>query len=547
MDIKIGKNVIDNLTTGMYQDSKIIFREYIQNSADQIDKAIKMRLYDNEDLQIEININAETRTVQVMDNATGIRASDVKAKLANIADSDKDRDEDKGFRGIGRLGGLAYCDTLRFITSFKGEAVETIMTWNAKKMCRELINDKAIKDSAEEILNKVISFETRPCDIDKHFFMVELENIRKENNELLDVEEVSRYISSNTPVPYNNKFIFVSKINDYIKKHNLTIDEYKIHVNGNDILKNYSTYLHENAQGLKKVYDVIHDIEFKQFKDQKSVLIAWMWFGVSAFEKQIPESTNDMRGLRLRKENIQIGDGDTLVPLFKEQRGNFYFIGEVHAVHRNLIPNARRDYFNENEARNEFEAQLKYYFVNILHQLYYDANKVKNLYKKEVELVKKQVEYAGKKKNGFVGKEQIDSIANQVKHAKTEDEKAQKDLERIKEKAKGNEALERVIKVIEEKHTYTIDELKKPPIVVANDGAKKLNERMVKDGTKKPKERLVKDGTKKPKERFVTDNLHRLDSKQRKLVSKIYEVITKILPEDLSENLIGKIQDELNK
>ena len=36
---QIGKDVIESLTLGMYEDSRFIFREYIQNSADQIDKA----------------------------------------------------------------------------------------------------------------------------------------------------------------------------------------------------------------------------------------------------------------------------------------------------------------------------------------------------------------------------------------------------------------------------------------------------------------------------------------------------------------------------
>jgi len=35
----MGKNIWDNLTTGMYSDSKIIFREYIQNACDAIDTA----------------------------------------------------------------------------------------------------------------------------------------------------------------------------------------------------------------------------------------------------------------------------------------------------------------------------------------------------------------------------------------------------------------------------------------------------------------------------------------------------------------------------
>ena len=37
----IGKDVIESLTFSMYEDSRFIFREYIQNSADQIDKAVK--------------------------------------------------------------------------------------------------------------------------------------------------------------------------------------------------------------------------------------------------------------------------------------------------------------------------------------------------------------------------------------------------------------------------------------------------------------------------------------------------------------------------
>lgn len=61
-----------------------------------------------------------------------------------------------------------------------------------------------------------------------------------------------------------------------------------------------------------------------------------------------------MRGLRLRKGNIQIGDENTLITqkFFKEERGNFYFVGEIFAVSPLLIPNARRDYFNfNNECR----------------------------------------------------------------------------------------------------------------------------------------------------------------------------------------------------
>ena len=36
-DYVFGANILENLTTGMYQDSRVIYREYIQNACDQID------------------------------------------------------------------------------------------------------------------------------------------------------------------------------------------------------------------------------------------------------------------------------------------------------------------------------------------------------------------------------------------------------------------------------------------------------------------------------------------------------------------------------
>ena len=35
----IGKNVLESLTRSMYADSRCVYREYIQNAADQIDAA----------------------------------------------------------------------------------------------------------------------------------------------------------------------------------------------------------------------------------------------------------------------------------------------------------------------------------------------------------------------------------------------------------------------------------------------------------------------------------------------------------------------------
>ena len=60
---KIGKNILENLTSGMYTDSKFIYREYVQNAADAIDDAIAKNIITNEDAKILINIDSQNRTI----------------------------------------------------------------------------------------------------------------------------------------------------------------------------------------------------------------------------------------------------------------------------------------------------------------------------------------------------------------------------------------------------------------------------------------------------------------------------------------------------
>lgn len=128
---QIGKDVIESLTLGMYEDCRFIYREYIQNAADAVDKAIECNLLKKGEEAIHVRIDKDNRSISVQDNATGIPQEKVMAILRNIAHSTKKRGEDKGFRGIGRLGGLGYCSKLIFETSYYGESVKSIMTWDA--------------------------------------------------------------------------------------------------------------------------------------------------------------------------------------------------------------------------------------------------------------------------------------------------------------------------------------------------------------------------------------------------------------------------------
>ena len=55
-----------------------------------------------------------------------------------------------------------------------------------------------------------------------------------------------------------------------------------------------------------------------------------------------------IKGLRIRVGNIQIGDANTLQNVFPESRFNSWAVGEVHILNPRLVPNGRRDDFEQN-------------------------------------------------------------------------------------------------------------------------------------------------------------------------------------------------------
>lgn len=509
-----GANIIENLTTGMYQDSKVIYREYIQNSCDQIDKAVAEGLLHEGEGKIEIWLDFVKRTIVIEDNATGIPASEFERRLCNVADSDKQIGKDKGFRGIGRLCGLAYCKELVFASSVKGEDTISIMRCDAETM-RQLIDDnsRGKKRTASEVLRAINNFESKKTkDINAHFFKVELIGINKENEELLDTKKIREYLSFVAPVPYQNTFHYREKIKNHTKEIAYHIDEYSITLDGEPVFKKYSTIL-KKADNSKM--DDIFDVVFEDFHDQTGNLLAWMWVGLTQFKQAIPK-VNQMRGFRLRKDNIQIGGEDALQKLFKEDRGNSYFVGEVFAVAKDLIPNSQRDYFNENPTRAYFEKILRRFFNEELHKIYYDGSAVNSAYKKIDAYKYKEAEFVEKDQKGsFVSEDHRATEYEIVQIAKRQAEDAQSKIVKTKEKADGIFA--------------------------------KVIERIEKERPQEPVSTILYSAPSKPTRPVRrTDKLSTYNKNERKLISKIFDIIVLSTDSKTAEIIISKIEDGLS-
>lgn len=514
----IGKNILDNLTTGMYSDSRVIYREYIQNACDQIDLAEKMDILAQGEGQVDILIDNSKRYISILDNATGVKSESFIEDLGDIANSNKQIGQNKGFRGIGRLCGLAYCKTLKFKTSYLGESVASIMTCDAKKMREMLVENK--KYTIDEIWEAIVKYDTKPEEEDKHYFEVEMIDINRENTDLLNEKRIKEYLNFVAPVPYKNTFILRSSIYAHARDIGCVIDEYCVQINGQQIFKEYTTKIKEQSGANLKNYDDISKLEFKDFYDEDGHLLAWMWYGLSRFEKSIPK-VNQMRGLRVRSGNIQIGNDDVVQNLFKENRGNYYFVGEIFAEDDKLIPNSQRNYFNENETRVKFEDELRTYFYDVLHRLYYDANRLKNAYKKQEEYVSKVDEYNKKtNENGFVNEEEKQKLKFAIDKVEKEAEEARKQIDRFREVDEESPIAE-VQKSIENKF-----------------GAEKLQREVA---TKE----VVKAEETDKKKQYITSSMSKLSKSERKLVSKLLTIINEVAPKDVAEKIIDKIKEEL--
>lgn len=521
----IGKNVIENLTTAMYEDLRVIYREYVQNAADSIDIAIKNGIISSDEAQIYIEIDSNRRYISVRDNGIGIPQQEFVRKMSSIADSEKDSNEDKGFRGIGRLGGISSCKTLRFSCSVKGERIMSICDWDAKRV-RDILVDRTQNPSASELVDLVTSYNEEICNESEHFFLVELFDVEHSAIELLDEKRVVSYLSAVAPIHYETGFVFQSKIKEFAIKNGFCIDEYHIFVNGERLYKPYTRKLYEPQNHSKKTYDELSNVAFETFADDSGETIAWMWYGICKFEKQIP-SINPMRGIRLRKGNIQIGNENTFAMhgFYKESRGSLYFVGEVFAVGKGLIPNARRDYFNLNDTCRLFEAKLRPLFYDEFYTIYHHANEYKKALQKQVELQNAKLEYKEKESTGgFIDENDKTAREQKIEELEKAAQKANRTIENRTQKESENEVMGQIYKALEAEY--------RPPI---------------------PQDQIVREDKRQTVRRsdknkiYITQSLTKYSKKEQKLISKIYAILKAILPHDTAEIIINKIQEELNK
>lgn len=401
MSIIIGKNTLETLTTGMYSDNRTIYREYIQNATDAIDNAVREGIITKEKNQITITVNTKKREIRIKDNGTGIPNKNVFHLLGDVGKSEKDYTKHRGYRGIGRLAGLAYCDELQFITSSKGEAVKTISTWNCVKLKELLRPDVDPNKDLINVIDEIREESSQKEELNNHYFEVVLKGIDKHNSNLLDIDIIKKYLSTVAPVPYDcKKFTQLQKINDKLTELGQEVQEYNIFLETDiypkeQILKPYGRKLLAGNSEKDFVEDIVF---FDGYKTTGEILFLG-WYGKTELSGAIKDE--EIKGIRVRKHNILVGNENTINEFFGNnptyQGYNKWFLGEIFVFDANLIPNSQRDDFERNTSFFDFKkaAEKTTTYLATLpkeHSANRSIQKVQNSVENRVNEIKKELD-----------------------------------------------------------------------------------------------------------------------------------------------------------
>ena len=345
-EILIGKDVLELVSSAMYVDPMTVYREYVQNAADAVDAARAAGALAAEDRgRVHISVHPEARTVRIRDNGCGIPFQDFGRKLTALGGSAKRGMLTRGFRGVGRLAGLGYAQELVFRSRVSGEARVSQLRWDCRSL-KAALRDASDDAGVAELIRRVTTFErVKIDDVPERFFDVEMRGIvRLRNDRLMSPSAISEYLSQVSPVPFSPTFSFGAELEEALSRH-VDIGNLDIRI-GDATVPVYRPHRDSfSVEGKQKVnFDSLSLLEIPGI-DCDVAGVAWVLH--HEYEGAVPAGTL-VKGLRLRTGNIQVGNHVLLEDLFTEPRFNGWSVGEVHVIDRRIVPNGRRDHFEQN-------------------------------------------------------------------------------------------------------------------------------------------------------------------------------------------------------
>src|SRR5260370_586574 len=295
--------------------------------------------------RVHISVDSKHRRVRIRDSGTGLEQRAFVERLVAFGASKKRGSRARGFRGVGRLAGLGYCQELIFRSRACGEPQVNELRWDCRQL-KALLRDSHAVDNLEKLVCDVAATRRlKGADFPKHFFEVELIGIVRHGNDvLLDGFAIETYLSQVAPVPFAPEFRYGRQIESVIGSA-VNLGNIQIYINEN---KSPIYRPHRNRFEAKKgVSDDFVDLQLVSIPGSTGEVAAIGWVLHHSYMGAFPVSSS-IKGIRLRSGNMQVGEANLLDELFPEPRFNSWLVGEVHVIDPKIFPNGRRDHFEQN-------------------------------------------------------------------------------------------------------------------------------------------------------------------------------------------------------
>ena len=389
-----GAGLLGVVTTGMYDNPLSMYREYIQNAADAVaGNGVPERA------RVDIAIDIARRRVSIRDNGPGLCPEKALERLLPIGLSDKRLGTNRGFRGIGRLAGLAFAKRVSFTTRACQSQKVTRVTWHSDRLPEATTK----KSDLNQAISSCVDVETLPgADYPEHFFDVEVEDVALHSSGLLlNRDAVREYIGEVCPVGLSAEFPFADRVEDLfnLPERPLTL-EVLLGGDSEPIERPYgeSIRFSANREAEFTEFEVVH---IPRVDGGREAAVGWV--AHTSYLGAIPKQQR-VRGIRARVGNIQIGGEGVFDDLFREERLNRWCVGEIHILESRIVPNARRDYFQPGPHLRNLENHLR----PVLHKIASRcraASRARNSDQKTVSLIGRIEETYDLAMSGYLAKD----------------------------------------------------------------------------------------------------------------------------------------------
>jgi hypothetical protein len=352
------------LSSDLYPRKLEVIREYIQNASDALDSFAYIGNWLHDSTTPQIKVSIQGRSLLIWDNGLGMDAQDIE-KLKRVAYSEKKAGAEAGYKGIGRLAGIAVAQKLLISSTSYGDSLLHKFEFRASDFQADIADkrQKGEQEPASEVIKRHTSITQYDVDPQEHYTLVELREIDERYPDLLQPEILSEFIGEIAPVGFSPQFQFSNAIESKLVEN---VPDYSPKVI-------WLTSPEGDRKQVFKPYTAeigLAEPEYLEVCDptDRGRVLAFCWYATKGKELRgkwraaggkitvagkTPSEKKRLAGITYKLFGFSIGDRS--LPLRTLWRKDYtrplWFTGEIHIIDKGILPTTDRSDFVDNEAR----------------------------------------------------------------------------------------------------------------------------------------------------------------------------------------------------